>query len=264
MAKTNKNRSHHSVQEQAQVAQRRAQTISEIKAMAAKANARLRALEKAGLSSSSNAYRYLERRHFDKDTAIVQDRSGRIKFDTALSKKTSAQLSHEKRELERFLYESKTSTVRGTNNRYKRAFETYKKNIGTNIDRKTFDLVARAEGFAAFVKTFGSSQIKPLMERASGTKDDAELQQIIDALGTITPAMSLTEFEIKAALPPTEWLSNDAEEEDEPLPDASAWGPEDANGFMNLDHIPMGDEFEALPKKRSPRKRSGDKRGKKR
>lgn len=262
MAKTTKPKSHHSAGERAQVAQRRAQTISEIKAMAAKANARLRALEKAGLTSSSNAYRYLERRHFDKDTAIALDRSGRIKFDTKLSKKTAAQLSHEKRELERFLYEAKTSTVRGTNDRYKRAFKTYVKHTGINIDRKTFDRVARAEGFAAFVKTFGSSQIKPLMQAAAGTESDEDMQGIIDALGAITPATSLTEFEISAALPPTSWLTNGAEEDNVILPDASAWGPEDADGFMNLDDIPMGDDFEALP--RSPRKRSGGKRGKKR
>lgn len=262
MAKTTKTRSHHSAQERAQVAQRRAQTISEIKAMASKANARLRALEKAGLTSSSNAYRYLERRHFDKDTAIAQDRSGRIKFDTALSKKTAAQLSHEKRELERFLYESKTSTVRGTNARYTRAFKSYVKHNKVNIDRATFDRVARAEGFAAFVKTFGSSQIKPLMQAAAGTESDEDMQRIIDALGTITPASSLTEFEITAALPPTEWLTNDATDEDTNLPDASAWGPEDDDGFMRLDDIPMGDDFEALP--RSPRKRSGGKRGRKR
>lgn len=250
MARKNIN-THKSANQRAEMAARRTNLENEVRTMAQQANRRLRALERHDLTSASNAYRYIERRHFDKDTAIKEDRSGRIKFDTALKKKTAQQLQHEKRELERFLYESKTSTVKGVNERYAKAFETFKKNNPAmqGVDRKTFDTVARSEGFRTFVKTFGSSQIAPLMKAAAGLESDDAQEAIKKALANLNSNMTLEEF-YKEALPPAEWLQNQAEEEDGYLPDSSAWGyeEEDEGGWMPLD------EFLKLPKKGSPRK----------
>ena len=159
MARKNIN-THKSANQRAQMAERRTNLENEVRTMAQQANRRLRALERHYLTSASNAYRYIERRHFDKDTAIATDRSDRIKFDTALKKKSVQQLQHEKRELERFLYESKTSTVKGVKDRYNRAYDTFMKNHpDIKISRERFNMVLQAEGFKSYVRSFGSFSI---------------------------------------------------------------------------------------------------------
>lgn len=252
--------SHKSAAEREQVAQRRAALESEIKSMATKANARLRALEKADLTAASNAYRYVERRHFDKDTAISEDRSGRIKFDTALKKKTANQLQHEKRELERFLYEAKTSTVKGTNARYDAAYETYTKNHPSiTLSKKEFQSIMRTAGFRTYVKAYGSGQIQNLMEKIQDARnrDPMYMADLEKALGELSLDTARDDF-YKNAFPPEVWMKNEAEEEDEDLPDVSAWGAEEEE-----DHEWLSlDEFLALPKKSSGRKSSGGKRRK--
>ena len=254
MARKNIN-THKSANQRAEMAARRTNLENEVRTMAQQANRRLRALERHDLTSASNAYRYIERRHFDKDTAIAQDRSGRIKFDTALKKKSAQQLQHEKRQLEIFLYEAKTSTVKGTNERYTRMFETMKKKYPKqmeNISRATFDTVARAEGFKAFVKSYGSSQMFELLNKYSEAKNEMAMEAIKEALAKRSDKMTLDEF-YKSALPPTEWVKNDAQIQDSEIPDASAYGytpaeDEEEGGWMPLD------EFLKLQKKGSPRK----------
>lgn len=252
-------KSHKSKQYQAEVKQRRTAMESEIRAMASKANARLRALERNDLTAASNAYRYVERRHFDKDSALATDRSGRMKFDTALSKKTAQQLKHEKRELERFLYEAKTSTVKGTNARYNAAYDTYIKNHpSVNLSKKEFQSIMRTAGFRTFVKQFGSSQIQNLMEKIQDARDRDPLYMadLEKALGELTMDTTLDEF-YRNALPPSAWFTNSAEDQGEYIPDSSAWGSEeDEEGWIPLD------EFLALPKRTSGRKSSGGKRRK--
>ena len=238
--------------------QRRQELEADVRRMAATANRRLRALEKADLTAASNAYRYVERRHFDKDSALAETRSGEMKFDTALKKKTHAQLQHEKRELERFLYEAKTSTVKGTNARYDAAYDTYIKNHPTvNMTKKEFQSIMRTAGFRTFVKQFGSSQIQNLMEKIQDARDRDPLYMadLEKALGELTVNTTLDEF-YKSALPPEVWMSNNAEEQGEYIPDASAWGDdaEEEGGWLTLD------EFLALPKKQSTRKGRGKKR----
>lgn len=250
--------SHKSKAVQMERQQRRQELEADVRRMAATANRRLRALEKADLTAASNAYRYVERRHFDKDSALAETRSGEMKFDTALKKKTHAQLQHEKRELERFLYEAKTSTVKGTNARYDAAYDTYIKNHPTvNMTKKEFQSIMRTAGFRTFVKQFGSSQIQNLMEKIQDARDRDPLYMadLEKALGELTVNTTLDEF-YKSALPPEVWMSNNAEEQGEYIPDASAWGDdaEEEGGWLTLD------EFLALPKKQSTRKGRGKKR----
>ena len=250
--------SHKSKAVQMERQQRRQELEADVRRMAATANRRLRALEKADLTAASNAYRYVERRHFDKDSALAETRSGEMKFDTALKKKTHAQLQHEKRELERFLYEAKTSTVKGTKARYDAAYDTYIKNHPTvNMSMKEFQSIMRTAGFRSFVKQFGSSQIQNLMEKIQDARDHDPLYMadLEKALGELTVNTTLDEF-YKSALPPEVWMSNSAEEPGEYIPDASAWGDdaEEEGGWLTLD------EFLALPKKQSTRKGRGKKR----
>ena len=254
---TKQPRSHKSKQQQAELKQRRTMLESEIRSMAMKANSRLRALEKADLTRASNAYRYIEKRHFDKDSALATSRSGQMKFDTQLRKKTANQLQHEKRELERFLYEAKTSTVRGTNARYTKAYKKYIKNHpSVKLSKKEFQSIMRTEGFRTFVAAYGSSQIQNLMEKVQDARDRDPLYMadLEKALGKLSMDTARDDF-YKSAFPPEVWMKSEAEDEDEDLPDASAFGSEDEDhDFLTLD------EFLALPKKQSTRKGRGKKR----
>lgn len=156
--------------------------ISEIRTMYRQANKQLRALEAADLRKASNAYRYIERRHFDKDSAISEDRSGRMQFDTHLARKSMQQLQHEKRELERFLYESRTSTVEGTLSAYERAYNTYiARNPGLNISRDKMGEIMQLEGMKNFVAAFGSSQISNLLA-LSENLDVSDIDHILSEM----------------------------------------------------------------------------------
>lgn len=156
--------------------------ISEIRKMYRQANKQLRALEVADLRKASNAYRYIERRHFDKDSAISEDRSGRMQFDTHLAKKSMQQLQHEKRELERFLYESRTSTVEGTLSAYERAYNTYMaRNPGLNISRDRMGEIMQLEGMKNFVAAFGSSQISNLLSMSENL-DVSDIDRILSEM----------------------------------------------------------------------------------
>ena len=211
--------SHASKAKRELIAERRADMSSELKAMATKANARLAALERAGLTSASNAYRYVEKRHFDRDTMLYVNRSGKIRFTTSVKGRSAQQLQHEVRELQRFLYESKTSTVTGAKARYTRAFETYKKHWnsshgvsgGGGLQRSQFDAIVNAEGFAAFVKAYGSSQIADLMEAAEDPAYDIEA-----ALESFTPGMTQAEFWESAQVPQA-FLGNDDDYDFDPF-----------------------------------------------
>lgn len=173
--------------------------ISEIKSMASRANYRLRQLERFDLTKASNAYRYIERRHFDKDSAISETRSGLMKFDTKLARKSMQQLVHEKRELERFLYEAKTSTAKGTISAYRKSYDSYMANHpGLNISRDKFGEIMNVAGMNNFLK-FGSSQIYNLMKIAEN--DDISAEDVEAAIANMTADTTATELyrEIQAA-----------------------------------------------------------------
>ena len=194
-------KSHSSKAQQELRQERRSDLQSQLKALSTKANARLASLEKHGLTSASNAYRYLEKRHFDKDTMLYESRSGKIRFTTKVGGRTSQQLQHQVRELERFLYESKTSTVSGVKARYTQAFETYANHFaarheGAQLSRAQFDAIVNAEGFAAYVKAFGSSQIDQLLE----AMDDPGFD-VVGALEDFEPGMTESEFWEGAQVP---------------------------------------------------------------
>lgn len=194
-----KTKAHESVAQREMRDNNRNAIISEIKSMASKANYRLRQLERFDLTKASNAYRYIERRHFDKDSAISENRSGQMKFDTKLARKSMQQLVHEKRELERFLYEAKTSTAKGTISAYAKAYDTYMANHpGLNISRDKFGEIMNVSGMNNFLK-FGSSQIYNLMKIAEN--DDISPEDVEAALAGMTEDTTATDLyrEIQAA-----------------------------------------------------------------
>ena len=125
MAKKTIKHAHRSQAAREAIKARRSDIASDVAPMAKRANQRLRELEKRGLTEASHAYRYVERLTFDADSATAHDKKGHVKWNTNTRGKTYQQLQHEKAELERFLNEAKTSTVKGTKAQFEKGYKTY-------------------------------------------------------------------------------------------------------------------------------------------
>lgn len=159
-----------------------------------KANDRLKALEKAGLTKASNAYRYIEREKYDEAEYLTK--KGRFKKP---SKKMSRnELLSEYVNLNRFLNESKTSTVSGTKSRYKEAYKTYAKKVksagNTPMSFEEYGDFWRSEKIKKITEQFNISDLINYMSERE--IKFAELENIADFL----PDEDITFFELENAI----------------------------------------------------------------
>ena len=102
---------------------------------AKRANTRLRAIEKANLTKTSE-YENVRRMGFDDSKHIAYTKKGEIKFRTDVSKMTESELKEHQRVIEDFL-QSKSSKVGEIKKRRQQAYEKWKKEKerqGQNID----------------------------------------------------------------------------------------------------------------------------------
>ena len=102
---------------------------------AKRANTRLRAIEKANLTSTS-AYENVRRMGFDGSKHIAYTKKGEIKFRTDVSKMSESELKEHQRVIEDFL-QSKSSKVGEIKKRRQQAYDKWKKEKerqGQNID----------------------------------------------------------------------------------------------------------------------------------
>lgn len=104
------------------------QLRSVIRSYAKTANQRLRELEKQGLSKASNAHRYVTNQYNLGDKIYSTDSSGRAKFNTNLRKVDLETLRREALELDTFLHQAKTSSVKGTRNMYQKTLNELQRN----------------------------------------------------------------------------------------------------------------------------------------
>ena len=159
-----------------------------------KANDRLKSIEKAGLTKASNAYRYIERESYDNAEYLTE--RGRFKKPT--KKMSRNELLSEYVNLNRFLNESKTSTVKGTKDRYKKAYKTYAKKIkqagGKPMSFEEYGDFWRSTKINKLLEQFGGSDlINFLSERELSIND---LENIIDFL----PDEDITFFDLENAI----------------------------------------------------------------
>ena len=219
MAKAKKPPSHHSKAYQAESKARRSELRAQIASMAKTANQRLRELEKRNLTKSSNAYRYVERLSYDKDSATAVDSKGRFKFSTNQRGKTYAQMQHEKAELERFLYSAKTSTVAGTVALYQKGYETYAKKAAERNDellksgapavpvlsRDDYGDMWRMRNIKKMATMYGSKEtIKMISEQKAEGHSLGEIDNILDDIPEDTTIM-----EFEDILKDNEWHTSD-------------------------------------------------------
>lgn len=159
-----------------------------------KANDRLKALEKAGLTKASNAYRYIERESYDNADYLTT--KGRFKKPT--KKMSRNDLLSEYVNLNRFLNESKTSTVKGTKSRYKEAYKTYAKKVksagNTPMSFEEYGDFWRAAKIKKITESFNLSDLINYMSERDIKL--AELENIADLL----PDEDITLFDIENAI----------------------------------------------------------------
>lgn len=96
------------------------------------ANQRLREIEKQGLETQSNAWKAIRDYAYDGAEFIAYDSKDRFKFKTNTRGMTREQLQEEVKQLHKFLFEAKTSTVKGTKEHY----EKIRKNIAKHKKTK--------------------------------------------------------------------------------------------------------------------------------
>ena len=176
---------------------RRTDIAADVATMAKRANQRLRELEKHGLTEASHAYRYVERLAFDADTATAHDKKGRVKWSTNTRGKTYQQLQHEKAELERFLYEAKTSTVKGTKAQFEKGYQTYEqkaKEAGRRpTSRSEYGDIWRMRNIKKIQEMYGSEEAVRIIERALSR--GLTIDEIDKQLDNIPPDMTIWELE---------------------------------------------------------------------
>lgn len=148
------------------------------------ANSRLRALEERGLQNGSNAYRYIEKLHFDKDNATATDSKGRMKFNTNFRGLTYQQIQGRLAEIQRFL-NAPTSKISGVKKKYYKGWKSYSKKSnektgGSNISFADFTDIMRNEKIRNSKKMFGSDVIMRVIKHVSDTKES--VQQLLERI----------------------------------------------------------------------------------
>lgn len=185
-----------------------AQTASKL---AKTANTRLRALEKRGLQNGSNAYRYIEKLHFDKDNATATDSQGRMKFNTNFRGLSYQEIQHRIGEINNFL-KAQTSTISGVNAKYKKGYETYKERYGVDISYSDFTDLMRNDTMKRLKMQFSSSVINRIIEHMNETGET--VKNAMDRFRDVDIENSdITEFE-EILEEDTPWSENVTEEED--------------------------------------------------
>ena len=122
------------------------------------ANQRLYNIRRQGLDKASNAYRYVETLAYD-DKGVYETYSGNLKFNLELKNMTLKEKKEQLKVVDKFL-QSKTSTVGGTNRKYKKAFESFNEERRKQ-EKKTFTFDEYVDLWddyylQKYYKTFGS------------------------------------------------------------------------------------------------------------
>ena len=158
------------------------------------ANTRLRSIEKANLTKASNAYRYVETKAYDKARFISTTKNNEIKFKTTTRGRTTNELREEVAELRDFLFKAKTSTVSGINERYQKAYDTWKENNpDMNMSKDEFGEMWSQSNMKKLVNMYGSDVAIDIMSGKDYENISMdEINQLIGNVKEDTPYSDLT------------------------------------------------------------------------
>ena len=159
------------------------------------ANQRLRQIEQAGLTSASNAYRFIEGRAYDEESYMDKTKKGEMKFRTNYSDTTLNGLREQMGELQEFLFKSKTSTVTGVKNKYLKGYETAKKNNPELFGKMSFNEFGdlwNTFNMKQMVKMYGSDvTVKFINESESQGLSTDDINEIMSSINEHTSYMGL-------------------------------------------------------------------------
>lgn len=163
-----------------------------IKERGARANQRLRELEKQGLTNTSNAYRWLERNAAKYDV-VRHTKRGDIRFSLKTEGLDKQKLASHLARIEGFL-EAKTSGKAGINKAYKKAYQSYINNPANNAKGLSYNQyidMMESNTLNSFKKQFYSA-FKIIMSNV-GRIGSAKAKQVIES-------MPATEIDIKKSV----------------------------------------------------------------
>lgn len=163
-----------------------------IKERGARANQRLRELEKQGLTNSSNAYRWLERNAAKYDV-VRHTKRGDIRFSLKTEGLDKQKLASHLARIETFL-EAKTSGKAGINKAYKKAYQSFINNPANNAKGLSYNQyidMMESSTLNSFKKQFYSA-FKIIMSNVGRISSD-KAKQIIES-------MPATEIDIKKSV----------------------------------------------------------------
>lgn len=163
-----------------------------IKERGARANQRLRELEKQGLTNSSNAYRWLERNAAKYDV-VRHTKRGDIRFSLKTEGLDKQKLASHLARIETFL-EAKTSGKAGINKAYKKAYQSYVNNPANNAKGLSYNQyidMMESSTLNSFKKQFYSA-FKIIMSNV-GRIGSAKAKQVIES-------MPATEIDIRKSV----------------------------------------------------------------
>lgn len=175
----------------------RSNLITQAGVLARRANQRLREIEKQGLETSSNAYRYVERVEFDEikkgskyrlTSRQTQGKNvGAIKFNTNFKKMTDNEIMKSIRSLQSFL-DAPTSLTKGVRTKITKLTDKFNKKLAEEGEEKTYSEEEFAEIMSAnltgeLFKLFNPSDILRLMAEVGEEKTKA-LEDVLQALVT--------------------------------------------------------------------------------
>ena len=163
-----------------------------IKERGARANQRLRELEKQGLTNSSNAYRWLERNAAKYDV-VRHTKRGDIRFSLKTEGLDKQKLASHLARIETFL-EAKTSGKAGINKAYKKAYQSFINNPANNAKGMSYNQyidMMESSTLNSFKKQFYSA-FKIIMSNV-GRIGSSKAKQVIES-------MPATEIDIKKSV----------------------------------------------------------------
>lgn len=147
-----------------------------IKERTRKANERIKGLERttsknlnSDIYKNANAYRWLER-NVDKESGLKRTDSGGIRFSSSTKKLTRQQKLEQLEMVDKFL-SAKTSTVKGIEGAYKKAYKSFTSanpDISNNISYSEYINMMEANTLETFKKNFYSAFLRLIDETKSG------------------------------------------------------------------------------------------------
>lgn len=165
---------------------------------AKRANTRLRAIEKAGLSKQSKAYGAIRNYGQDNRQFIKTDKTGNLRFNRSLKGRTREDLQEELNQLHEFLYSAKTSTIKGIKQTKKRIKEATANQNATgtksqavqdffnNMTEEEFEHFWEMKNIKQLYDMMGSDETVRIIELAKNNKYIGEDQELLNmALGEI-------------------------------------------------------------------------------